>query len=520
MSFQVKKIGRSPKKRQTFTAILHKLTSKVSKKAAIPNDPKHQADSKKIAKSNSFIKKLRTRYQTRKLSLVFGAFLIFGGVYFAYGITKTGYNYIKNFELKELVFMWGAELDKSPNNFTNILVVGTGGQQHESPDLTDSIMVVSIDENSGTVSMLSIPRDLYFRDYWSRINKIFYTAKQKYLNKFSKEEDEAVDLAMNTLKDNVEEFLNVDIQYYIKTDFKAFQDIVDALGGITLHVKEAINDPYYPDDKTYGYDPFKIDKGVQQLDGETALKYVRSRKTTSDYDRSQRQRQVVLAIKESAMSREVLTSPTKIKELYNSVQENVVTDLSILEIITLAKIATSFHPDSIISYGLHDDPLNPGGFLYTPPRDQYDGAFVLVPHQNETIHEFVSLLFNHRQVYVDKPEIVILNGTSRSGLATKIFYHLQRFGLNTIDATNTIDKEKFTENIIYYPQNNDEAVGAIFTLIKEDWTMLPCLKNEENQENIDENFEPNIYCDEYDDKIVVIAGEDFNKNSIALSYVE
>lgn len=474
-------------------------------KTRLPDEPKQ--------KENSMLQKIKAKYRTRSLSLILGAVMIIGGSYFVVSFTRTLYTYLSNFEVKELVFMWATELKKSPQNYTNILIAGAGGQEHESPDLTDSIMVASIDEDSNIISMISIPRDLYFLDQQSRINKLYYTAKNKFINKFDREEAEASHLAMNSLKEQVGDLLGIEIQYYIKTDFEAFRDIVDALDGINVDVKEDINDPYYPDEKTVGYSPFNIKKGIQHLDGKTALKYVRSRKTTSDYDRSQRQRQVILAIKDAAMSKEVLTSPNKIKELYDSVRNNVETDFNITELIRLAEIGTTFQTDRLISFGLHDDPLNPGGFLYTPPREQFEGAFVLIPYKDEYIKDFASMIFNHRLLYIDKPEIVVLNGTSYSGLATNIFYYLQRFGLNTIDATNTIEKENFAKNTIYYPESNDEAASAIFSLIKDDWTMIPCIKNTEKAEN----FEENPYCEEFKNKVIIIAGEDFDKKSVALS---
>ena len=94
--------------------------------------------------------------------------------------------------------------------------------------------------------------------------------------------------------------------------------MVDALGGIDIDVPRAINDPYFPDERLVGYAPFNVKAGPQKMDGATALKYSRSRKTTSDFDRSERQQLVIDAIKKKALSVGVLSNPVKINNFINS----------------------------------------------------------------------------------------------------------------------------------------------------------------------------------------------------------
>src|SRR3989338_3677692 len=129
---------------------------------------------------------------------------------------------------------------------------------------------------------------------------------------------------------------NLDLQYYVKVDFKAFVQVVDAMGGIEVNVEQAIHDPYYPNATEDGYQTFTIAAGPQMLDGETALKFVRSRKTTSDFDRARRQQKVLAALREKALSKQILGNPKRIKKIYASIENNLSANLSLREMIALA----------------------------------------------------------------------------------------------------------------------------------------------------------------------------------------
>jgi len=221
-------------------------------------------------------------------------------------------------------------------NHTNILVLGTGGKYHEGSDLTDTIMVASIDDDNKLVTMVSIPRDTWIKDDIvgnSKINEFYFYAKRHY-------DDSSQGL--EHLKDKVEDLMGIPIHYYVKINFDGFTDLIDVIGGIDIFVEKTINDPYYPKDGTYDYEPFYIEAGYQNLDGSTALKYARSRKTTSDFDRANRQQQIIYAIKEKALQTNILFSKSKIEEILETLKDNIDTNIGAEELLILGGMASEY----------------------------------------------------------------------------------------------------------------------------------------------------------------------------------
>jgi LCP family protein required for cell wall assembly len=139
--------------------------------------------------------------------------------------------------------------------------------------------------------------------------------------------------AIKVLQSKITEITNINFDYYAEVDFAGFVKIVDKIGGVEVDVKEAIDDPYYPG-PNYSYQRFTIQPGIQTLDGETALKYARSRHTTigGDLDRSRRQQQILGNLKDKVFSlNPILDSPTIIS-LFGITRETVKTDLSLMDI--------------------------------------------------------------------------------------------------------------------------------------------------------------------------------------------
>ena len=197
-------------------------------------------------------------------------------------------------------------------------------------------------------------------------------------------------------------------------------------------------------------------KGLQHLNGKTALKYARSRETTSDFDRSKRQQQLIMAIKESALKANIIFSKEKISNILEIIKANINTNITIEEILTLGSIAKDYSKDSIITRLIHDDPTRCGGFLYTPERSYYGGAFVLVPAGGfETIHKYADLIFGFSAIAKENSKIQILNGTLRAGVAGETKQILQRFCFNILKFGNA-EKKDFSQTTYYYKIKLDE----------------------------------------------------------------
>ena len=404
-------------------------------------------------------KKDRQHHYINWITVGAGLLLVFGLFWITIGL-------IKSLDFGSVVFSFGKELKKNQIKQTNFLLVGVGGVEHDGGNLTDTIIVASLDENTHQVKMLSIPRDMYIDSKelgGQRVNKIYDTYKNKLGSSSA---------AMRSMASEITTITGVPIQYYLKINFNGFVKIVDALGGVNVDVEKRIYDPEYPLGETIKYTTFEIDAGPQTLDGETALKFARSRHSTSDFDRAKRQQQLLAGIKEKALSINLLTDPAKIQALYNSVADSIETDLSVAEIIELAKIAKEIPKNSIESRVISDDFTSCGGFLYTPNRDYFGGAAVLLPAGNNfnEIKDFAKNYFASTESTY--PEIQVLNGTKTSGLALNYLNRLSRQCLNVVYYGNATDRDLKNSTIYYSPlvdtQGNKtlpESLGRVKEII-------------------------------------------------------
>jgi anionic cell wall polymer biosynthesis LytR-Cps2A-Psr (LCP) family protein len=164
----------------------------------------------------------------------------------------------------------------------------------------------------------------------------------------------------------------VPIDYYLVVDFVAFTTLVDEIGGIDVDVPYAINDPTYPN-HYYGYDPFYVAAGLQHMDGTTALKYARSRHGTSDFERSRRQQQVLLALRDEVTSPDTLFHLlTRAPGLQVVLKDSFDTDLTLDTMVSLAMMVNEIPRDNIHSAVIDK--------TYVTPVTTTTGAQVLVPN--------------------------------------------------------------------------------------------------------------------------------------------
>ncbi|MBI5754459.1 LCP family protein [Candidatus Peregrinibacteria bacterium] len=338
----------------------------------------------------------------------------------------------------------GGKLEKDAYGHTNFLILGTGNKNHEGADLTDTIIVASLDDTDKLVTMVSLPRDFFIKDTqfgYQKINQIYYTGKKKFNNSAK---------GLEAMKNEVEKLTGIPIHYWIKIDFDGFKDLVDALGGVDIDVKKSIYDPFYPRGESTGYEIFSLPAGKQHLDGDTALKFARSRKTTSDFDRADRQQQLINAIKEKALQTQTLINQAKIANILDTLKANIETNISAEEILTLGSMAPDYSSDKIEHRLVHNDPSRCGGFLYNPPEVLYYGMYVLIPaDKNNMIFKYLDLSFNWPQVGMEKSKIEVLNGTKRGGAAAETKQILRRFCFDIAKFGNTANK-KFEQTTYYY----------------------------------------------------------------------
>ncbi|NLF00041.1 MAG: LCP family protein [Anaerolineales bacterium] len=210
----------------------------------------------------------------------------------------------------------------------NIAVLGSDRREDWEDWHTDVVQIVSIQPDLPSVTILSVPRDLYLYipGFWmSRINFAdMYGEVYKY-------EGGGPALLQQTLLYN----LGIPIHHYVRTDFDGLTGIVNAIGGIDVPVPCRLQDHwYYPDEN--GEYPIKVlEPGVRHMDGDWALWYARSRLTSSVFDRERRQQQVLEAIWRKARSLELLP---RIPELWSQFDSMISTDMDLTTVLELAQI--------------------------------------------------------------------------------------------------------------------------------------------------------------------------------------
>lgn len=368
---------------------------------------------------------------------------------------------VKSLDLSSIIFSFSEPLEKDEEGRTNILLIGIGGEGHDGPNLTDTLMLASIDYEHKAVSMLSVPRDLWVKNEevsGSRINSVYAENRKQGSYK-----------ALQILQNTITEITDIPIQYYVKIDFKGFEKIIDSLGGVDVIVEKDLYDSEYPVGETGRTEVFSLKAGPQHLDGATALKYARSRKGTSggDTGRAQRQQQLLNAVKEKALSLDILTNPGTLRSLYESVSESIETNLTIGKMIEMAKTVKDFDTKAITPIVLNDDPTACGGFLYVPDRNYFGGASVFLPAGNsyEFLHLLADTAFKNNYLLKKQEPIQVLNGTKVSGLAYEALGHLSRFCLNVVYYSNAENRELETSTIYYQPGPENEE-PAILPLLK------------------------------------------------------
>jgi len=323
----------------------------------------------------------------------------------------------------------------------NILLLGIDKRaQEQGPSRTDTMIVLTIDPQNKTAGMLSIPRDL-----WVPIPG--YSENRINTAHFLGERDQYPGGGPALAKKTVQYTLGIPIHYYARINFEGFEKLVDAIGGITIDVKEAIHDDKYPD-SNYGYMTIDIPAGVQDMDGKTALQYARARHGGSDFLRARRQQQVLKAIRDKVFS---LNIPlTKIPEMLRIVGNSVQTDLSLNEMYALAKLGREIAAEDIKSAVIDES--------MTTAQVTPDGASVLIP-THVRIREVVNELFGspvptaaaslseQELIAQEAAKIEVQNGTLTPGLAQRTAEYLKSLGYLVVSFSNA-DRSDYAMSVI------------------------------------------------------------------------
>lgn len=262
------------------------------------------------------------------------------------------------------------------NGRKNILLLGTDSLagRGDVPPLTDTMMLVSIDLNSGTIHSLSFPRDIWSVEYKTKINSLYSYGKDRYPiepERFPREV--------------LEQMTGVPIHHTVVLTLDTVAQVIDEVGGIEVEVTQGFTDTEFPRSDvnvTVERDPAKLyetitfEPGKQTMDGERVLKYVRSRHsegdTGTDINRGQRQQQVIDALMKEVLDPKTLTNPTAAGNLYKFYNQKFAQVFPVTELIATGK-ALYPHKDTIAQkpHTLSIYPEDPNGVLTNPPIPKY-----------------------------------------------------------------------------------------------------------------------------------------------------
>lgn len=228
----------------------------------------------------------------------------------------------------------------------SVLLIGVGSRNFSGP--TDSLLLVSFDPKANKAYAVSIPRDTFGQipgRGWDKVNHAYSLAPQ--------------DRKAETTVETISGLLGLPIENYVVMHMQGFKEAVDLLGGVDIDVEK---DMRYSDPRDTPPLHINLKKGPQRLDGQQALHYVRFRRDSEgDFGRMRRQQQVLSALLKEALK---IKQMPKIRQLVNSVKENVDTNLATGQILRLAQAARKLDPENLTGTTVEGRNRMLGGVYY------------------------------------------------------------------------------------------------------------------------------------------------------------
>jgi polyisoprenyl-teichoic acid--peptidoglycan teichoic acid transferase len=286
------------------------------------------------------------------------------GAYFGYKIFATTGNIFKGNPIAA-IFSQGKPLKADADGNTNVILFGTSEDDpgHPGADLTDSMMLASINQTRKDGYIVSIPRDFHVNygkacvsGYQGKINVMYSCFK----------EEGGEDAGAAALRNKMGEIFGVDVQYSVHVNYTVLREAVNAVGGIDVDIQG--DDPRGILDRNFDWKCryqcyyVKYPNGVAHLDGEHALALARARGdvpptyglSRSNPDRQDNQRKILLSLKDKASSAGVFTNPVAVNSLLDALGNNLRTTFDSSEIKTLMELGKEIPSNAIISFSLED----------------------------------------------------------------------------------------------------------------------------------------------------------------------
>lgn len=349
----------------------------------------------------------------------------------------------------------GATLQKDANGRTNILVFGTSEDDpsHDGASLTDSIMVVSIDQEKKTAAMVSMPRDLWVDYDLSPCCFVGCSGKINAIYECYASNNDATK-GSNALKSKVGEIFGMDIQYYVKVNYTVVRQLTTALGGVTVTVEST--DPR----GLYDYNTkLKVPNGPVTLEGEQALAFVRARGDGGGYGfegsnfvREQNQQKMMIAIRDKALSAGTLSNPAALVQMMDALGDNIRTNFSAGEVKTLAKIGKDISGNAVTHINLND------GEKRVVTTGTYGEQSIVKPVAGlkdfSGIQAYIKQQLSGGDLAVENASVEVLNASNKSGIAKTEQTKLQTAGVVNV---TTSDTTYITDDaVVWYDLSNSK----------------------------------------------------------------
>lgn len=438
------------------------------------DDPTLQ-EGKKSRRQRRKDKKLNKKPLTRKQKIIRGILISFGVILFAIGAFFV-YNLVANSSkvLQGNIFdlAQNEPLKEDANGRSNFVIFGTAedseGGTHEGGNLTDSIMVVSINQTKDDAYMLSIPRDLWVKyetvcpaGFQGKINEVYNCASDAG-------EDEAAGAA--ALQRKVGEVTGLDIQYFVHLNFTAVEQAVDAVGGVEVVIESddprGIFDDNFDWRCNYTCNFVKYPNGpTGTIDGEHALALARARGASgntyglpnANFDREKNQQKIIKSLREKALSAGTLANPIAVSNLMNALGNNLRTNIQTKEVQTLAGLGQDIPSEKIIQLTL----VETDNMLVM--NDRQGAQSIVRPVAGlldySDIAAYVNENVNATDVSREKAHVSVLNGGRAAGVAQTEADKLSDLGIK-IDLVSNAPDDILSKVEIYQISSDKTATAA------------------------------------------------------------
>lgn len=345
---------------------------------------------------------------------------------------------------------------------TTILLLGVDARPGQKIARTDTIILLTFNPETGAAGMLSLPRDLKVRP--SALNRDMKITSVYPAGEAAGYPGGGAAL----LEDTITEMLGYSIDHYVVVNFDGFKQIIDLIGGVDIDVPYEIYDDKYPDDN-YGYlPPVHFLPGKQHMDGDTALKYARTRHADNDYARAGRQQQVIMAIKDKVTAPgQMAALLPRLPGLAVAMANSVQTDMPVDKALTLARTVDKMDLDNVarvvvdskMGRVIQNDPQL--GYTLVPDlvkvRAAADAIFADSLGASSTEEAL------RQSLAAEAARIVLLNGTVEKGLAARLQTKLAAEGFNITAVGNAERADYGQSELVIYGDPKQATIDALLT---------------------------------------------------------